>query len=75
MGSQTEVGAGLTSPEEVEEVGKEESVPGMMGMISASILDLLNPAGAAFPPRKDHNFLISCFSFCLCPDPHFWFSL
>lgn len=56
VGSQTEVGADLTSPEEVEEVGKEESVPGMMGMISASILDPQNPAGVAFSPRKDHIF-------------------
>lgn len=58
MGSQTEVGAGLTSPEEVEAVGKEAAaaVPGMMGMISASILDPQNPAGVAFPPRKDHIF-------------------
>lgn len=57
MGSQTEEGADLTSPEEVEGVAKEGSAAGKMVKISASILDPLNPAGVAF-------LLISCFTFC-----------
>lgn len=65
MGSQTEEGADLTSPEEVEGVAKEDSAAGTMGKISASILDPLNPAGAAFPVIKS---LISCFTFGLFPD-------
>lgn len=58
MESQTEVGADLTSTEEVEEaevveVKKEEQVIDMTTMISASILDPLVPAGIAFPPKND----------------------
>lgn len=52
MGSQTEEGADLTSPEEVEGVpeevegvAKEDSAAGTTATISASILDPLNPAG------------------------------
>lgn len=65
MGSQTEEGADLTSPEEVEGVAKEDSAAGTMGKTSASILDPLNPAGVAFPVIKS---LISCFTFVLFPD-------
>lgn len=65
MGSQTEEGADLTSPEEVEGVAKEDSAAGTMGKTSASILDPLNPAGVAFPVIKS---LISCFTFGLFPD-------
>lgn len=54
MESQTEEGADLTSPEEVEEVGEGEPVAGMMVMILAWILDPPDPEGIAFPPRNDH---------------------
>lgn len=53
MGSQTEEGADLTSPEEVEGVAKEDWAAGTTAMTSASILDPLDPAGVDFPPRRD----------------------
>lgn len=56
MESQTEEGADLTSPEEVEEVAKGEPVAGMTVMIIASILDPLDLAGIAFPTRNDPIF-------------------
>lgn len=55
MENQTEEGADLTSPEEVEEVGKGEPVVGTMTII-AWILDPLDPAGIAFPTRNDQIF-------------------
>lgn len=56
MESQTEVGAGLTSPEEVEEVGKGEPVVGTMVMTIALILDPLDPASMDIPTTNEHTF-------------------
>lgn len=54
--SQTEEGADLTSPEEVEEVGKGEQVVGTTVTITASILDPLDPASMSFATINDHIY-------------------